>query len=190
MTLAPDPAGRHRQVAAGFGVVVHGVGDWGAPTPVAEWVARDVVEHLLTWFAGFLQAGTGIVLDPGPPVDVDPAAAWVARSAEIQALLETPEPGWLRHPQVGELPLPAAIDRFYTADVFMHTWDLAAASGQDHGLDTAYAAEMLAGMEPLDAVLRSSGHYGPAVPAPPGADPVIRLMAFVGRDPSWRPPTP
>jgi hypothetical protein len=31
----------------------------------------------------------------------------------------------------GELPLDAAIDRFDTTDVFMHTWDLARAIGQD-----------------------------------------------------------
>ena len=42
----------------------------------------------------------------------------------------------------------------------MHRWDLARATGLDERLDPAICAEMLAGMEPLDDVLRSSGQYG------------------------------
>ncbi|MEZ5095533.1 MAG: hypothetical protein R2731_05140 [Nocardioides sp.] len=65
VALPADPAARHRVVAAGFGTVARGVADWGAPTPVAPWAARDVVAHLLDWFAGFLEAGTEVVLPRG-----------------------------------------------------------------------------------------------------------------------------
>ena len=54
-----------------------------------------------------------------------------------------------------------AIDQFYTADVFMHTWDLARATGQDDRLDPTFCAELLAGMEPIEEILRASGQYGP-----------------------------
>jgi hypothetical protein len=40
----------------------------------------------------------------------------------------------------------------------------------------------------MDAVLRASGHYGPAVPAPADAPVADRLIAFVGREPDWRSP--
>ena len=53
------------------------------------------------------------------------------------------------NPHIGEVPLAEAIDRFYTADVFMHTWDLARATGQDDTLDTEYCAELLDGHEPV-----------------------------------------
>ena len=43
-------------------------------------------------------------------------------------------------------------------------------------------------MEPMDDVLRASGQYGPRMPVADDADPVSRLMAFVGRDPAWVPP--
>ena len=59
---------------------------------------------------------------------------------------------------------------FFTGDVFMHTWDLARATGQPEQLDEGMAAEMLAGMEPIDEMLRQSGQYGPKVEPPPGAD--------------------
>jgi len=50
------------------------------------------------------------------------------------------------HPHIPACPLPEAIDRFYTTDVFMHTWDLARATGQDDHLDPTEAAFHLAGL--------------------------------------------
>jgi hypothetical protein len=69
--------------------------------------------------------------------------------------------------------------------VFLHTWDLARATGQDESLDTELCAAMLAGMEPLEELIRSSGQYGPAIPVSEGADPQTRLLGFIGRDPDW-----
>ena len=81
------------------------------------------------------------------------------------------------------MPLGQAVDMIYTADVFMHRWDLARATGLDERLDPAICAEMLAGMEPLDDVLRSSGQYGPRVAVPDDADVQTKLLAFIGRTP-------
>jgi uncharacterized protein (TIGR03086 family) len=89
----------------------------------------------------------------------------------------------LSNPHIGEIPLDKAVDMFYTADVFMHTWDLARATGQDETLDPAKCAQMLEGMLPMDAVLRSSGQYGPAVHVADDADVQTRLIAFTGRTP-------
>ena len=88
---------------------------------------------------------------------------------------------------MGELPVPDAIDRFYTVDVFMHTWDLARATGQDDRLDPGLCADLLAGMEPMEAVIRGSGQYGPRVPVAAEADAQTRLLGFIGRDPAWSP---
>ena len=49
------------------------------------------------------------------------------------------------------------IDSFYTADVFMHTWDLARATGQDDRLDPEFCAALLGGMEPMEEIIRSRG---------------------------------
>jgi hypothetical protein len=46
---------------------------------------------------------------------------------------------------------------------------------------------MLAGMQPIEGLLRDSGQYGPAVPVPDDAPVVDRLMGFIGRDPQWQP---
>lgn len=186
-----DPAQRHRTIAAAFTERVLGTADWDAPAPVAGWTARDVVGHLTGWLAGFLAGGAGIEL-AGRPVADDPVAAWQVHVEAVQALLDDPATpaAVLRNPHVGEVPLDTAIDRFYTSDVFMHTWDLARATGQDDRLDPATCAELLAGMLPLDAVLRASGQYGPRVPVPDTADVQTRLLGFIGRDPAWRPGGP
>ena len=190
--LQSDPAEFHRWVAGAFTARVEGTTDWDAPAPVAGWRARDVVGHLVEWFPGFLASGAGITLRPGPSVAEDPVGAWRIHSDQVQALLEDPATAdrVLSNPHTGELPLGPAVSQFYTADVFMHTWDLARATGQDETLDPALCAELLAGMEPMDELLRSSGQYGPRVPVPDDADVQTRLLAFIGRDPlGWRAPS-
>lgn len=184
---ASAAADEHRRVAAAFTERVRGVpaGAWDAPAPCEGWVARDVVRHLVEWFPGFLKTGTGIELPQGPSVDDDPVAAWQVHNDAVQALLDDPATAGktLSHPETGDLPLDQAVDRFYTGDVFMHTWDLARATGQDERLDPDKCAALLAGMLPLDEVLRRSGHYGPRAEVPQSADAQTRLLAFIGRTP-------
>jgi uncharacterized protein (TIGR03086 family) len=184
MTLPTDPAERHRAVATTFTDRVRSTSNWEAPAPVDGWLARDVVAHLVEWFPGFLTSATGLVLDHGPAPAEDPVAAWEVHADAVQRLLDGPEATTpFRHPFVGEMPLPDAVDRFYTTDVFLHTWDLARATGQDERLDPDTCADLLAGMTPIEELLRSSGQYGQAVPVPDDADVQTRLLAFIGRDP-------
>lgn len=171
-------------MAADFSKYVAATKDWDAQSPVDDWVARDVVAHLVEWFPPFLEAG-GVSLPAAPPVADDPAAAWSAHTANVQALLDGPDPDReFTHPRIGTFPLSTAVDIFYTGDMFMHTWDLAQSSGTVPELDQEFAATMLAGMTPLEEMLRSSGQYGPPKPVADDADAVRKLAAFIGRDPS------
>ena len=178
------PQESHRRVAAVFTQRVQGTpsGSWNDPAPVDGWRARDVVGHLVTWFPGFLEGGSGIVLPRGD-VESDPVGAWQAQADAVQALLDDPASAnkVLANPHIGEVPLPEAIDRFYTADVFMHTWDLARATGQDETLDEDMSRELYEGMVPIEDLLRSSGQYGAAVPVPDDADWQTRMLGFIGR---------
>ena len=189
MALSDRPAERHRQVGGAFTDRVRGTRVWDAPSPVAGWAARDVVRHLTEWFPAFLAAGTGIELPIGPAVDDDPVGAWQVHCDAVQALLDDPATAGrvLVNRHTGELPVDRAIDRFYTVDVFMHTWDLARATGQDDRLDPDLCAELLAGMEQMKQAIRSSGQYGPRIPVRDDADPQTRMLGFIGRDPSWAP---
>ena len=99
----------------------------------------------------------------------------------MQAVLDDPAtPGrTFSNPHTGDLPLDLAVDRFYTVDVFMHTWDLARATGQDDTLDPALCAELLAGMEPIDELLRLvRASTGPRVEVPDDAPVQDRMLAL------------
>ena len=182
------PAERYRAVAARFNDVVRATNDWQAATPVAGWVARDVVAHLVGWFPAFLASG-GVELTAAPDPQVDPVQSWQVLADGVQALLDDTDraTSLFTHPYAGTHRLDEAVDRFFTADVFMHTWDLARASGVEPQLDERFCAVLVETMQPIEAMLRSSGHYGPQVPVADDADPVTRLIAFIGRDPNWMP---
>ncbi len=189
--IPTDPADEHRFIAGGFADRVRGVAadGWDAQSPVADWRARDVVRHLVEWFPGFLAGGSDIKLTPGPSVDEDPVGAWEHHAAAVQKVLDDPANATtaFAHPHLPEMPLPQAISRFYTNDIFMHTWDLARATGQDDRLDEARCQELFEGMESMDEMLRRSGQYGARVPVPDDADWQTRMLGFIGRDPVWRP---
>jgi len=189
MALSDRPAERHRQIGQVFTDRVRGAQQWDAPAPVDGWTARDVVRHLVEWFPSFLAAGSGIQLPTGPSADDDPVAAWQVHCDAVQALLDDPATAdrVLSNPHIGELPLDRAIDQFYTSDVFMHTWDLARATGQDDRLDPDFCALLLAGMEPMEEIIRSSGQYGARVPVKDDADAQTKMLGFIGRDPQWSP---
>jgi uncharacterized protein (TIGR03086 family) len=182
-----DPSGRHARDAARFTELVEsaGPGDWARPSPVAAWTALDVVKHLIEWPRDFLK-GAGLELE-ALDVEADPAAAWRRHVAEIQAVLDAPAGRVLSNPNTGDKPVDEAIDQFYTADVWMHSWDLAKALGREPDLGHERCRVALAAIEPIEGILRGSGQFGPAVPVADDASPQDKLAAFIGRDPEWRP---
>jgi uncharacterized protein (TIGR03086 family) len=180
-------AARYRNIAGTFTQRVKEVpaDAWDNPAPCEGWVARDVVAHLVDWFPPMLFDGSGIVLPTGPAVADDPVGAWEVLSDAVQEILDDPgvSERTFSHPRAGTHALDEAIGMFFMGDVLVHTWDLARAAGLDETIDEAEAAGMLAGMEPIDEMLRQSGQYGPRVMVPDDADIITKLVAFTGRQP-------
>ena len=111
-------------------------------------------------------------------------AAWAALDAALQAALDDPVVAAREiDTGMGLDTVEHAIDGFCTGDVLLHTWDLARATGLDETLDPDEVHRMLTEMEPLDAAMRKSGHFGPRVEVPADADEQTRLIAFTGRQP-------
>lgn len=187
MALPDDPAARYAAVADGFAGLVAAVTDWEAPAPVDGWRARDVVFHLVDWIPGVLRDGAGVDLPRRDPDVPDPVGDWARFDTALRAVLARPEVmgAPFAHPMAGTMPFPAALDMLVTPDVFLHSWDLARASGQPVALDPDYCTALLTGMEGIEEMLRSSGHYGQRVDVPADADVQTRLIAFIGRDPAW-----
>lgn len=143
-----SPARQHAYDAARFTELVDSAstGDWARPTPVAEWTALDVVKHLVEWSRGFLK-GAAIEL-PAIDVEADPGVAWRLHGNDIQTILDDPAGRVLSNPYTGDKPVDQAIDQFYAADIWMHSWDLAKALGRDPDLDEERCAAALTAMEP------------------------------------------
>ncbi|GAA4283748.1 maleylpyruvate isomerase family mycothiol-dependent enzyme [Brevibacterium daeguense] len=187
----PEPAERHRQTAATFTEVVRAVPDerWDSPSPVAGWTARDVLRHLVEWSTGFIESSSEVRLNRGPGLDEDPAGAWEAHRDAIQAILDDPEQASapVANEHLGEMTVAEAIDTIYTDDIFMHTWDLAKATGQDIALDPHRCEQIASAPPEVEELMRVSGQFGPRVPVSDDASPQDRMAAFIGRDPAWQP---
>jgi uncharacterized protein (TIGR03086 family) len=185
LDTSATPSGRYQRVAAAFAqrVIAMPPDAWDRPAPCAGWAGRDIVAHLVEWIPAVLSRA-GIDFPPMDPAS-DPTQAWSTLDATLQGLLDDPE---VAHREFdagppGRLTVESAIEMLVVGDLLIHTWDLAHTGGLDDTLPADLVVEMLIGMEPLDDMLRSSGHYGPRVAVPDDADQQARLIAFTGRDP-------
>lgn len=167
---------RHLRACDGFTAVVEQVGDgWQRPSPCTEWDARAVLEHVIGFHDVLVLRPAAA--KPSRPRD-DPVARW---SVTVVALAPV-----LRQEPPELLPL-------ITTDVLVHTWDLAKAVDVPADLDAdLWRSAYERAMAHVDS-LASSGMYAPPVPVPPvdgrdGPDPVVGLVALMGRDPAWTAP--
>lgn len=182
---APDAEqDRWARVADGFTRVVLAVPDraWDRPAPCEGWVARDVVDHLVTWVPAVLAGASLDFDDPGP--DAAPALRWQRFRDTISHSLADPGVAAREFDAgpPGTMTVRTAIAHLVLGDVLVHTWDLAVATGQQVQLEPDVVSDMYAGMLPMDEMLRASGHYGPRVDVADDADDTTRLLAFTGRD--------
>lgn len=182
---ADGPSGRYRRVAAQFDACVRAMPDdgWDNQAPCDGWVGRDVVAHLVDWVPAVF--GKADIEFPTMDARADPVGAWTALDTTLQAALDDPEIATRRFDAgpPGELTVEAALGMMVVGDLLIHTWDLARAGGLDEMLPPDIVSDMLAGMEPLDEILRASGHYGRRVAVADDADDQTRLIAFTGRTP-------
>ena len=174
------------RAVAGFTAVVDQVpaGGWDAAAPCEGWTARHVVGHVMGGMQMVTKARTGTAVefdDPAGFAGDDPAGAYAAaRDAAFDTLTDD-YLGKVVPGPFGEIPLDQSLGMFLTNDVLIHTWDLARAIGVDPKLDPELVQRCWDQLQPLDAMIRQPGVFGPKVEAPAGADATTKLMCFVGR---------
>lgn len=156
---------------------------WDNPAPCAGWVARDIIRHIVdvsAYFLGRTDAGA----PKGPSVDDDPAGAWAAARDAVLAGLNDPAVAALEYDTpMGKSTFEQTVAMFGVADILVHTWDLARATGLDETLDAGEVHRLLTAMEPMDEMMRQGDAFGPKVEVPADADEQTRLIAFTGRNP-------
>jgi uncharacterized protein (TIGR03086 family) len=172
----------------GFEAVLAGVapGRWDAPSPCQGWCAADVAGHVIGDLRAVEAYATGRqeadgAADPRSAAGNDPVAAWRAARADMMAVLG---PAALARPVPlpwgGQAPLGEFLER-YLAEILVHTWDLAQATGQAAGLDPALVSDALEPARQFAPVLRASDMVGPERAVVEDADDLTRLLAIFGR---------
>jgi uncharacterized protein (TIGR03086 family) len=179
----------HAQALDATGRIVAGIpaDRWHADTPCAGWDVRGLVSHVVSgnlWAAELAAGATiesvgdrldGDVLGPDPAGSYDTSAKAAAAAFRRPGALDAPC-------AVSYGPVPGSVyagHRFF--DVFIHGWDLAAATGQDTTLDPGLMQACREVIEPQLEGFRAAGALAGPLPVPPGASDQTRFLAMLGR---------
>ncbi|GAA3107149.1 TIGR03086 family metal-binding protein [Streptosporangium carneum] len=189
-----DVAARYRIRADIFAAKVTAVrpGQWSSPSPCEGWTARDVVGHIVDMHAAMLRP-LGGSLSPAPVVEEDPLAAFAAARADVEALLADPATAARQvDTPAGRLSVELHVDQVVSADMVLHGWDLARATGQDDTIDPAELEAMWPDVQRIPDEMRVPGAFGPGivvfgpeVEVPDDAPLQHRVLGLLGRDPHW-----
>lgn len=171
--------------------VVAGVdpAQFAEPTPCTEWDVRALLNHLILWTSYSLERRAhGESVAPElveHDFAAEPGFAAVYRSQLDQALAAWADPAvWDRKLNVmGTATAAADVAALMVAEMVLHGWDLAVATGQPY---TVPAATAVAALEAIDAnaeLFRQYQGFADPVPVPSDAPVLARALAASGRDP-------
>jgi uncharacterized protein (TIGR03086 family) len=184
---------RHLAVCRRFGESVRTAnGKWDRRSPCDAWDARGVLEHVIGFHDVLLLRPLG--LKPDRPRD-DPQIRWELTYGQLEKALEPSRRLFELVVDVPELhDNPAtrldarAIMPKLTRDALIHAWDLARAVGADDRLDARWCELFYAALPTDPDALSASGMFDAPVPVSDQTDVQSKLLARLGRNPSWRPP--
>jgi len=165
------------------------------PTPCTDWDVRTLLNHLIVWTSYSLEArakGESVGQDViDRDFAADPGFAADYRAQLDRALTAWSDPvTWEGSLNVMGSPTPAAeVAALNIAEMVLHGWDLAAATGQAYAVDEPAAAAALRAVEANAELFRQYQGFAEPVPVPGSASVLDRVLALSGRDPGWKPAT-
>jgi uncharacterized protein (TIGR03086 family) len=158
---------------------------WDRPTPCADWDVRALCNHVVSeilWAPPLLEGKTiddvGNRFD-GDVLGDDPAAAWHAASEPARNAANSVPLGQTVHLSFGDFPAQEYLWQL-TADLLIHAWDLARATGQSEAMPADLAAACLEWFEPMEPLYRAAGAIGDHVDAS-SDDALAVLLGRFGR---------
>jgi uncharacterized protein (TIGR03086 family) len=184
-----DTVALHGRAADEFAARVHGVqpDQWTRPTPCTGWDVRALVAHLVDeqlWTAPLLEGQTIEEVAPAIPSDplgADPRRAWEESVATARRGVESADLDTTVHLSFGDVPAREYVMQLF-ADLLVHAWDLARATGQEERLDPALVAACAEWFDANEDAYRGAGVVGERVDVGAEADAQTRLLARFGRD--------
>ncbi|GAB1694335.1 TIGR03086 family metal-binding protein [Krasilnikovia sp. M28-CT-15] len=146
---------------------------WSDPTPCSEWDVRALVAHVVGGNALFAAALSGQTVTPGDYADsADRLLAAFRAPGALEKVVTVP---------FGEVPAPIAL-HLRLADLMVHGWDLAQATGQRADYPDDVVEQALAfSRSALPLVRKQDGPFAPSEPVDLDASALDRLAAFLGR---------
>jgi uncharacterized protein (TIGR03086 family) len=168
-------------------------GQFGGPTPCTDWDVRALLNHLILWTSYSLEARAlgGSVSQELMDRDFagEPGFAAGYRAQLDRALAAWANPAaWERKLSVMGTDTPAAdVAALNIAEMVLHGWDLAAATGQRYTVGDAAAAAAAQAVEANADLFRQYKGFAEPVEVLASASALDRLLAASGRDPSWTP---
>ena len=182
----------HGRCGRRFAALVAGVGpdQWQDDTPCSEWDVRTLVHHLLyeqRWVPPLFEGLTAEQVGDRFEADLmgGDASAWpgllASSIAEAHAVVARPE----ALERTVHLSFGDASGQEYvlqlTADLAIHAWDLARATGQDEALDPDAVALLLPWTEANADLVAGSGMFGSRIDVGPDAPDDVCLLGLLGR---------
>jgi uncharacterized protein (TIGR03086 family) len=160
--------------------------DLDRPSGCAGWDIRALLSHLVGGNIRFAQALRGERVD-WPTRDAEPVASPLGEfdssgalmAAAIAGIEDPKRPTLL---QAGEPPAYFAVG-VHAADMLVHGWDVAVATGQDAALDVELCAAAIDVVEKYPPSFWGPGRFFAARVEFTSAGPQDRLLSLVGRDP-------
>jgi len=170
-----------RQVADGFSERLEAVGPeaWSLPTCCEKWDVTKLVDHAIG-----AQRMVPKALGATGDIDAignDQVQVWnTVRDAADRSLSAPGALDEMVKLPFGEMPARDGFG-FPLGDLLVHTWDLARAIGVNDRLLAEACSVTYANLQPIDALIRAPGFFGPKLESAANADDQDKLLAFVGR---------
>lgn len=165
-----------------------------SPTPAADWDLRTLVDHWVLYTGYGLEHRARRTDLPEELHARDFAAEpdWPQRYADQldRAVAAWRDPAaWQGEIDLGGgMTMPAeAVVAMNLAELVLHAWDVAAATGRRLEVDDETARTVLAAVEEGAELMREYGGFAAALPADDDMPPLERALRLSGRDPHWRP---
>jgi uncharacterized protein (TIGR03086 family) len=166
--------------------------DLGRPTPCTDFDLRRLVNHFIGTTGALARVGGRQPLDPDDPYGSrrDPSQGdWqreLATNIESLAQAWAQPQAWDGTVEMGGPAMPAPmIGEMALAEVLLHGWDLARATGQQLSVPDEVGRELRRSIEETAELGRSMGAYSDEVSVGDHASQFERALATSGRDPGW-----
>jgi uncharacterized protein (TIGR03086 family) len=159
-------------------------------TPCTDWDVRTLLNHIILWTAysaeqrAYGESVAEELMSKDFVAEPDYAAGYTAQIGRAVDAWADPA-AWEREIGVMGSTTPAAdVAALLIAEMVLHGWDLAEATGQKYRCDDAVAAVVLRTVEAQAELFRQYKGFAEPVTVPDDAPEIDKALALSGRDPA------